>query len=215
MPRFSCCLSATGIGFPGHPTLAGRLGLLCGRLTGHVTVPGSHRGSRVPHARDATGVGASCISGAAVLIRPTKNPRPAPAASQRPAPVPRLNPSARLTHNETSTEVHAIHPSGLPLARDPWMVQGSFGFPPELRTPPLPATHAEGGARPLSTCLRLRTRHPGRSPFCESTRYVRPRVAADYCGPRLGSARIASGRGQPRIGAGCTLVARSGPARRQ
>ena len=68
-------------------------------------------------------------------------------------------PSARLTHNETSTKVHAIHPSGLPLARDPWMVQGSFGFPPELRTPPLPATHAEGGARPLSTCLRLRTRH--------------------------------------------------------
>src|SRR5438105_121932 len=50
----------------------------------------------------ATGVGASCISGAAVLIRPTKNPRPTPAASQRPAPVPRLDPSARLTHNETS-----------------------------------------------------------------------------------------------------------------
>ena len=36
---------------------------------------------------------------------------------------------ARLTHNETSTEVHAIHPSGLPLARDPWMEQESFGFP--------------------------------------------------------------------------------------
>jgi hypothetical protein len=47
-------------------------------------------GSHVPHARDATGVGASCISGAAVLIRPTKNPRPAPAASQRPAPTRRL-----------------------------------------------------------------------------------------------------------------------------
>src|SRR6266702_4509704 len=107
-----------------------------------VVYPGA---SHVPHARDATGVGASCISGAAVLIRPTKNPRPAPAASQRPAPAPRLDPSARLTHNETSTEVYAIHPSGLPLARDPWMVQGSFDFPPDLRTPPLPATHAEGG----------------------------------------------------------------------
>src|SRR5260370_20660871 len=93
----SCCLSATGIRFPGHPTLAGRMGLPCGRLTGHVTVLGSHRGSHVPHARDATGVGASCISGAAVLIQPTKNPRPPPAASQRPAPVPRLNPSAKLT----------------------------------------------------------------------------------------------------------------------
>ena len=38
----------------------------------------------------------------------------------------------RLTHNETSTEVHAIHPSGLPLARDPRMEQGSFGFPPSF-----------------------------------------------------------------------------------
>src|SRR6266566_9407985 len=70
-----------------------------------------------------------------------------------------LRSSRLIAFMATSTEVHAIHPSGLPLARDPWMVQGSFGFPPELRTPPLPATHAEGGARPLSTCLRLRTRH--------------------------------------------------------
>ena len=52
----------------------------------------------VPHARDATGVGASCISGAAVLIRPTKNPRPAPAASQRPAPTPRLKHHRRSSH---------------------------------------------------------------------------------------------------------------------
>src|SRR5216683_7315055 len=50
------------------------------------------------------------------------------------------------------------------------MVQGSFGFPPELRTPPLPATHAEGGASPSSTCLRLRTRHLAGPPICESTR---------------------------------------------
>ena len=94
----SCRLSTTGIRFPGHPTLAGRLSLPCGRLTGHVPVPGSHRGSHVPHARDATGVGASCISGAAVLIRPTKNPRPAPAASQRPAPTPRLVHHRRGSH---------------------------------------------------------------------------------------------------------------------
>jgi hypothetical protein len=44
------------------------------------------------------------------------------------APIPRSNnPSARLSHNETSTEVHAIHPSSLALTcnphgwnRDPW-----------------------------------------------------------------------------------------------
>ena len=59
-------------------------------LPGHVTAPGPRRDYHVPHARDATGVGASCISRAAVLTRLTKNPRPAPAVLQRPAPPPRL-----------------------------------------------------------------------------------------------------------------------------
>ena len=57
---------------------------------------GPHRGSHVPHVRDTTGEGASCIPGAVVLTRPTKNPRPAPAASLRPAPAPRYHiPSSR------------------------------------------------------------------------------------------------------------------------
>jgi hypothetical protein len=51
------------------------------------------------------------------------------------------------TIHEASTKVHAIHPSGLPLTRDPQAGQGSFGFPLGLRTLPLPATHAKGGAR--------------------------------------------------------------------
>jgi hypothetical protein len=59
-------------------------------LPGHVVAPGPRWDYHVPHARDATGVGASCISGAAVLTRSTKNPRPAPAALQRPASPPRL-----------------------------------------------------------------------------------------------------------------------------
>jgi len=46
-----------------------------------------------------------------------------------PSTSPTTSHQARLTHNKTSTEVHAIHPSGLPLARDLWMEQGSFGFP--------------------------------------------------------------------------------------
>jgi hypothetical protein len=87
-------------------------------------------GFHVPHARNSTGVGASCIPGTVVLTRSTKNPRPAPAASLRPAPVPRSNnPSCEAHDNETSTEVHAIHPSGLPLARNPRMERESFGFP--------------------------------------------------------------------------------------
>ena len=34
------------------------------------------------------------------------------------------------------------------------MERAPLGFP-ELRTPPLPATHVEGGKRPLSTDLEL------------------------------------------------------------
>jgi hypothetical protein len=91
---------------------------------------GPHRGSHVPHVRDSTGVGASCIPGTVVLTRSTRNTRPAPAALLRPVPTPRSNiPSCEVLYNETSTEVHAIHPSGLPLARNPRMERGSFGFP--------------------------------------------------------------------------------------
>ena len=56
-----------------------------------VGATGPHRGSHVPHVRDVTGVGASCIPGTVVLTRPTKNPRPAPAALLRPVPTPRSN----------------------------------------------------------------------------------------------------------------------------
>ena len=173
----SCCLSATGIRFPGHPTLAGRLGLPYGWLTGHVTVNGSHRGSHVAHARDATGVGASCISGAAVLVWPTRNPRPAPAASQRQPLYPAYNPSARLTHNATSTEVHAIHPSGLPLARDP--LDGTEVLRLSLRAshPAVASDARRGWGQAIKH--RPETTHPASAgpPICESARYVRPRVA--------------------------------------
>jgi hypothetical protein len=47
------------------------------------------------------------------------------------------------TIHKASTKVHAIHPSGLPLTRDPQAGQGSFGFPLALRTPPSPAAHAK------------------------------------------------------------------------
>src|SRR5712692_4899596 len=90
LPRFPVAFRPPALASQVIRPSLGDWAFLAGRLTRHVPVPGSQRGSHVPHARDATGVGASCISGAAVLIRPTKNPRPAPAASQRPAPTPRL-----------------------------------------------------------------------------------------------------------------------------
>jgi hypothetical protein len=69
-----------------------------------------------------------------------------------------------------------VHPPGLPLACDPRMGRGSLGFFPELRTPPLPATHVRAGTG---------HRHwPGTTPSTSIeppigvfTHLVRPRVA--------------------------------------
>jgi hypothetical protein len=99
--------------------------------------PGPRRGYHVPHARAATGVGALSTPGTTVLTRTAYGLRPAPAASRRPVPAPRSNvPSARLGAHEASTRVHAIHPSGLPLACSPRMERAPLDSPPELRTPP-------------------------------------------------------------------------------
>ena len=79
---------------------------------------------------------------------------------RRPVLAPRsdIPPRGALLH-EASTRVHAIHPSGLPLACSRPGGTGALGLSPELRTPPLPATHVEGGDRPSSTDLELRLRH--------------------------------------------------------
>jgi len=153
------------------------------------TWPGSHRGSHVPHARDATGVGASCISGAAVLNSADKSPADAcrfPAASPCSPPGTLHRRGSRITRHQRRFTRFTRPVCPLPVT--PRMEQGSFGFPPELRTPPLPATHAEGGARPSSTGLRLRIRHQAGPPICESARYMRPRVATSSWCPRSESA---------------------------
>ena len=127
----SCCLSAAGIGFSGHPLPTGGLGLPCGRLTG-----ARHR------VRTPSGLPRStctrCDRGGCLLYlggggaHPVDKKSPTGACrftAASPSTSPTTSHQARLTHNKTSTEVHAIHPSGLPLARDLWMEQGSFGFP--------------------------------------------------------------------------------------
>ena len=65
----SCCLSATGIRFSGHPIPAEGFRLPHGRPTGPTIRPGPRRGYHVPHDRDATGVGAPSTPGTAVLSR--------------------------------------------------------------------------------------------------------------------------------------------------
>ena len=84
----SCCLSAAGIRFSGHPSPGRELGLPHGRLTGYEyeSVAGPWRGYHVPHARATTGMGASSIPRATVLTWPTRDRRSTPVALPRPAP---------------------------------------------------------------------------------------------------------------------------------
>jgi len=107
----SCCLSATGIGFSGHPASAEGLGLPHGRLTGPAFGSGPQRGCHVAHAWDTTGVGAPYTPGTAVPTRPTPHPRPPPAASQRPVPIPRCHiPPSEAKHHDASSKVYLRSP---------------------------------------------------------------------------------------------------------
>ena len=70
----SCCLSAAGIRFPGHPVPARELGLPHGRLTGRALRQDPDGVSTTSALRDTTGVGAASTPGRAVLSRPDAVP---------------------------------------------------------------------------------------------------------------------------------------------
>src|SRR6266516_1691780 len=134
-PRFPAAVSATGIRLLGHPSPTGELSLPHGRPTG--TKPaGPQRGCRVAHEQDATGQGAPFTPGTVVRSRPAIILRLAAA----PGPG-----SCRFPPVFSS-----------PAA--PGWDTGRFGFFPGLRTPQLPATHAEAetGQRALAQVLHLR-----------------------------------------------------------
>ena len=196
----SCCLSAIGIRFLGHPAPAGELSLPHGRPTGHHAA-GPQRGCRVAHEQAATGQGALFIPGTVVRSRPAITFRPAPAALPRPVPTaPLEHPIGGGHFHETSARVHAIHPSpqgpvgyrpraGNPACRLPpvfslpaapgWNT-GRFGFYPGLRTPQLPATHAraETGHHALARVLHPRPQ-PGLQ-RCLPLELMHPHVARNH-----------------------------------
>jgi hypothetical protein len=117
------------------------------------------RGQRCPHGR-------SRVSG-----------RP-PAASQRQRPyTPVEHPPSEAQLDEASSRVHCIHLSGLPLACGPRMERAPLGFSPELRTPPLPATHVRMGTGLEHWPGTTQSTSWVDPPSYESTRIVRPRVA--------------------------------------
>jgi hypothetical protein len=71
---------------------------------------------------------------------------------------PRPHPSSEASFHEASTEVHAIHPSGLPLARSPRLEREPLGFP--LSFEPLRyQRRTSGRGQATSTDPELRCRH--------------------------------------------------------
>ena len=132
----SCRLSATGIRFPSHPTPAGGLGLPCGRLTGFGTAPGPdpigvptfHTHEMRPGRVPPVSRGRRCSPG-----RQKIPGRRLPLSSGQPLHPACNNPSAKLTHNETSNGGSLTFTRPVcPLPVTPGMEQGSFGFPPSF-----------------------------------------------------------------------------------
>jgi hypothetical protein len=96
-----------------------------------------------------------------------------PAAS----PTPRCrNPSAESIVTRHHQGFTHVHPSGLPLTCNSRMEQESSGLNPELRTPPLPATHVRAGTG-HRTLTRDCTYGISRTPSPQPAEPEHPRVA--------------------------------------
>jgi hypothetical protein len=107
--RCPAAFRRAGVCLLGHPVPAGDLSVPHGRPTELVTEPGPRRGSHVPHAQAATGMGYA--PGTAVFSRLVKCPQPPPAASRQPSPAPRgLHPIREAHLDEASSEVHLRSP---------------------------------------------------------------------------------------------------------
>jgi hypothetical protein len=154
----SRCLSATGVGFLGHPVPAGELGLPYGRLTGRLRVrtpAGFPRSTRVRYDRG----GCPLNSGTAMLSRLTLGLQPAPAASQRPV----LHP-AEAIHRRGSRSRGIIRGSltftrpGFPLPVTPGWNRGPWASPSSF-TPRRYRRRMSKWGRALSTGPELRCRH--------------------------------------------------------
>jgi hypothetical protein len=125
----SCCLSATGIRFSGHPVPAQDLRVPHGRPTRQRrawTQTGFPRSTPARYDR----VGCPLYPGDSGA-HPGRMPCPTSACRFTTAsPYTALTqPTCTAPTYETSTRVHAIHPSGLPLTCNPRMERGPSGFP--------------------------------------------------------------------------------------
>jgi hypothetical protein len=165
----------------GHPIPAGELGPPHGRLTGQTPDPdGLPRSAR-----------ASCDRGGRPLY-----PEDGGAHSGRswlPAGACRFTAAspctrrtshrAGISHNEASTRVQAIHPSGLPKPVAARMERAALGLTPRASYPAdqRPTTHAKVGTGQRARTWNYRSTHIRRSPIRYFTQCVRPRVARPAC----------------------------------
>jgi hypothetical protein len=165
---------------------------------------GPQRGCRVAHAQVATGQGACFTPGTVVRSRPATILRPAPAARPRPVPTaPLEHPTGGGHLHETSSQVHSrspITPGRLDATPEPetsrlppifsspaapgWNTD-RFGFDPGLRTPQLPATHAEAetGHRALARVLHPRHHLPSSLQRCLPLALMHHHVALSRTSP--------------------------------
>jgi len=205
----SCCLSATGVRFLGHPAPGQELGLPHGRLTGqHHADPGPGRGCRVPHERDTTGLGAPSTPG-------RRCSPGCPHLCTRRLPLP---------SGQSCIPTVTSHRRG---SKSRGIIRGSLVFtPPVFPSPVVPGWNGNPWASTLgfaprsyprrtpergqaaSTGPELHHRHQSTS-SSEFTQLVRPRVAR--CVPRPGC----GGGGSGPAARGSVAVGRSwaGPGR--
>ena len=90
--------------------------------------------------------------------------------------LPLQHPIGGSANDEASTRLHAIHPSGLPQPVAPGWNGNPWALHPGLRTPRLPAAHAEAGTVPTHWTGHY-TIDISRPPSMSTAVLVRPRVA--------------------------------------
>ena len=142
----SCCLSAAGIRFSVIRFPPGDWAFLTVGLPAEARTPsGLPRSTRTSCDRG----GCPCTPRTAMLSVGWESPAGACRFSTASPCPPLPHPIGGASRYEASTEIHAIHPSGLPLACGPRMEREPLGFSPELRTPPAITGNArQGGDRP-------------------------------------------------------------------
>jgi hypothetical protein len=144
--RFPGAFQLSGVGFLGHPVPAEGLGFPCGRLAGHLLRCPDLNGVSTFHLREIRPGWAPPLprgGGArpAGPYSPTVTCRFSTASHQPQHCIP--SPGLDITRHHRGFT--CVRPSGLPLTCNLRMQRRSLDLSPELRTPPLPATHVKVG----------------------------------------------------------------------